>query len=244
MASSLPLLFEKREWQRPGALHTHGLVADQIRTASAPQGQDPAGAQAGSVTLERSHPQTTTKVAPEAPAAMVVSRSPEAEFDEVFAREKQRLYGLAYSVLRDRGDAEDAVQEAMWKAWKSWGSLRDPSKREAWLTKICLHQCFRTRSRLGKVTTGSGGDVGESDATPWSGRVGAGAPSGDGGPRDLDLDHAYRKLPWKQRAAVVLHYHYGFTVEQCGELMGCRAGTVRTHVQRALATLRQEVGDV
>ena len=42
---------------------------------------------------------------------------------------------------------------------------------------------------------------------------------------------------------MLLHYHYGYTIEQCGELMGCRSGTVRTHVQRALARMREELGD-
>jgi len=254
MSSSLPLLFEKRTWQRPNnpaasvVPHARRPLADQIRTVSAPSGHEPMGPRAARVRIEQPDHLSATAVAAEPRATMIMARSAEAEFDEVFAREKQRLYGLAYSVLRDRGDAEDAVQEAMWKAWKSWGTLRDPSKRDAWLTKICLHQCFRTRTRLAKVTTGSASDIGADEVTPWSGRVGSGGLAdgggGNGGPRDLDLDRAYGNLPLKQRAAVLLHYHYGFTVEQCGELMGCRSGTVRTHVQRALASLRQEVGDV
>lgn len=152
----------------------------------------------------------------------------EADFDAWFAGHKRRLFGLAVSVLRDRGEAEDAVAETMWKAWAKWDSVREPDKREAWVTKVCLHECFRRRRRLGRIEVVDVEAVGE-------------RPAATGGPADLDLDRAFRTLPPKQRAAVLLHYHHGYSVEQTAELMGCRPGTVRTHVQRALASLRQQL---
>ncbi len=168
---------------------------------------------------------------------------PEAAFDAVFAREKTRLYHLALSVLHDRAEAEDAVQETMWRAWKAWSSVRDESKRSAWLTKICLHHCFRRKRRLDRSAPWDTTDPVAADAGRLPGQpVGAAASAGRA-VHDPDLDRAYRKLPPKQRAAIVLHYHHGYSIEQTAAVMGCRAGTVRTHVQRALATLRKELGD-
>ena len=167
----------------------------------------------------------------------------EAEFDAIFATQKTRLYAIAFSVLRDRGEAEDAVQETMWRAWKNWTALRDPSKREAWLTRICLNHCFRRKSKLARVHVAGQDETTGEVASPWAAdpvmRSAGAGPS----PVDHDLDAAFLVLPLKQRAAVLLHYHYGYTIEQCGELMGCRSGTVRTHVQRALARMREELGD-
>lgn len=58
---------------------------------------------------------------------------------------------------------------------------------------------------------------------------------------DLDLARAYAQLSKQQRAAVALHYFYGYTLDECAELLGNRPGTVRSHIARALATLRQAV---
>jgi RNA polymerase sigma factor (sigma-70 family) len=70
-------------------------------------------------------------------------------------------------------------------------------------------------------------------------RNGEGSPSAD----LIDVDRAYRRLSLKQRAAITLNYRHGYSVEECAVLMGCRPGTVRTHVARGLATLRKELGD-
>jgi RNA polymerase sigma factor (sigma-70 family) len=59
----------------------------------------------------------------------------------------------------------------------------------------------------------------------------------------MDMERAYRRLSLKQRAALTLNYRHGYAVEECAVLMGCRPGTVRTHIARGLATLRKELGN-
>jgi len=59
----------------------------------------------------------------------------------------------------------------------------------------------------------------------------------------LDLDRAYAALSARQRAALLLFYHHGHSVEECGELMSCAPGTVRSHLARALTALRKEMRD-
>ena len=73
-----------------------------------------------------------------------------------------------------------------------------------------------------------------------------GSPRNDGSSvpiNDIDLDGAYRKLSLKQRVAITLTFGHGYSVDECAALMGCRPGTVRTHVARGPATLRKELGD-
>lgn len=166
---------------------------------------------------------------------------PEREFEAVFDGHKARLYRVAFSVLRDRSEAEEAVQETMWKAWRAWPTLREPAKAEAWLTRICLNHCFRARRRLARTRPLSSLVSGERVFVEARGSVMAASTTAR--PADPDLDAAFKLLPPKQRAALLLHYHYGYTVDQCAEAMECREGTVRTHLNRALAKLRQELGD-
>ena len=57
---------------------------------------------------------------------MTTSESlPELAFEALVATDARRLYTLALSILRDEGEAEDAVQETLFKAWRSWPSISE-----------------------------------------------------------------------------------------------------------------------
>lgn len=149
------------------------------------------------------------------------------DFEATIRMETGRLFGVAYSILRDVVEAEDAVQEAMAQAWGSWSSLRDPEKRSAWLRKICVRCAIRMRRRiLPRVWLADRKDVDRYSAAET----------------DPDLDRSFRRLTPKQRAVVALHFEYGYTLDECAELIGCAPGTARSHLARALASMRKELG--
>ena len=156
----------------------------------------------------------------------------DAAFHLAVRDESRRLFAVAFAILRDPAEAEDAVQETMMKAWSAWHQLRDTERRRPWLTRICVNHCIgRKRLRLSRWLL------------PGSDAVERGSPTQDDFVcQDLDLDRAYQRLSVQQRAVVVLHYHHGYPLDECADLMGCRPGTVRSHLNRALTTLRREVG--
>jgi RNA polymerase sigma-70 factor, ECF subfamily len=159
--------------------------------------------------------------------------SDQAAFERVAMPEARRLFGLALTILGDHGEAEDAVQETFFSAWRSWSSLRDESKRSAWLTRICVNHCIhRRRGLLRRILWSS---------SQWSPAAAPEVPVLDG--RFVDFDKAFRCLSPHQRAAFVLHFHDGYTLDECARLLGCRPGTARSHVGRAVAKLRKEFGD-
>src|SRR5437016_12819256 len=69
-------------------------------------------------------------------------------FESAIRMESGRLFAVAYSILRDVQEAEDAVQETMELAWRSWDTLREPSRRGAWLRQICVRRALHSRRRL------------------------------------------------------------------------------------------------
>ena len=152
-------------------------------------------------------------------------------FERLVVAHQRRLFTISLAIVRDAGEAEDAVQDSFMAAWRKWDSIRDEERRESWLTTICVRQCFRRRRGLLRrivrepdVSTASAEDV------RFQGRL-------------LDLDRAQAKLSRQQRAALVLTYLHGYSADQCAELMGLAPGTVRSHLARALATLRKEMSD-
>ncbi|MFI5284708.1 MAG: RNA polymerase sigma factor [Candidatus Dormibacteria bacterium] len=168
-----------------------------------------------------------------ASAVPVGEMVPERSFEAVAVPDARRLYSLALSILRDEGEAEDAVQETLLKAWRSWGSVARMERPASWLTRVCVNHCISRRRHLRMrgwpplaliEDSVSGGDPGAAANV-------------------IDIDRAYRRLSLRQRAAITLNYRHGYSVEECAVFMGCRPGTVRAHLARGLATLRKELGD-
>ncbi len=148
-----------------------------------------------------------------------------AAFEQTVRANTRPLYSLALSILSDQQEAEDAVQDTMVIAWGRWHSVRDEERRSAWLKRVCLRRCLRVKRRLFAVERLSERQR-DTRTSPTS---------------DPDLDRAFRRLSPHQRAVVRLHYQDGYSLDECASLMGCRPGTARSHLARALATLRQEL---
>ncbi|MGA2283325.1 MAG: RNA polymerase sigma factor [Candidatus Dormibacteria bacterium] len=158
----------------------------------------------------------------------------EAAFERaVVLPEMARLYGLALVIVADRDEAADAVQETLLSAWRRWPSLRDPAKQSVWLTRICVRRCIHHRHLLGRRVLWS--------SERWSAVPGPPPLEFEG--LLLDVHRAVCSLSKPQRAMVILHLHDGFTVDECAELLGCRPGTARSHLGRAMARLRKELAD-
>ncbi|HJT45326.1 MAG TPA: sigma-70 family RNA polymerase sigma factor, partial [Chthoniobacterales bacterium] len=69
-------------------------------------------------------------------------------FEMIIRCQSRPLLAIAYGILQNREEAEDAVQDALVKAWKSRWRIRDPEKFPAWLCTIARHRArdvFRKR---------------------------------------------------------------------------------------------------
>ena len=159
--------------------------------------------------------------------------APDRTFEAIAVPDARRLYSLALSILRDEGEAEDAVQETLLKAWRSWNSVSAMDRPASWLTRVCVNHCISRRRHL------------RSRGWPPRALIEDAVSRGDANTAAefVDMDRAYRRLSLRQRAAITLNYRHGYSVEECAVFMGCSPGSVRTHLARGLATLRRELGD-
>ena len=81
-----------------------------------------------------------------------MAKKREALLTDYFTREQARFYRLAYSYLKNREEALDAVQTAVCRAWERQDSLRDPSALHTWFCRILVNACTDLLRQRGRVT--------------------------------------------------------------------------------------------
>jgi len=148
-----------------------------------------------------------------------------AGFDLAFDDLYRLAYRVAFRILGDRGDAEDAAQEALARAATRWSRLEDHP--EGWVTRVASNLAidrYRRRRRPPPVA----GPMGLVD--PHLGER-------------TDLVAALRRLPRRQREAVVLRYLADLSEAQVAVEMGCSVGAVKSHGARGLTSLRRHLSE-
>jgi RNA polymerase sigma-70 factor (sigma-E family) len=158
----------------------------------------------------------------------------------LYAEHALGLVRLAVVVTGDRAAAEDIVQDAFLGLYRRWDHLPDMTAPLAYLRVSVMNGCrtaLRRRSRLGLWSGGSSGDLDE--AAPAG--PGALAESAEAsvllGEEQRLVAAALRKLPRRQREAVVLRYYLDLSVEETAQVMGISLGTVKSATHRALAAV-------
>jgi RNA polymerase sigma-70 factor, ECF subfamily len=138
-----------------------------------------------------------------------------------------RAYRLAVVLLGGTAEAEDAVQDAAVAAWRSFASLREMDRFEAWFDRIIVNQCrdrLRTRGRV-RVISIDDSDAAETDR---SARIG----------EQQEVTAALRKLPIHQREVVALRFFADLSIDEIAARTGERSGTVKSRLHYGLAGLR------
>jgi len=158
----------------------------------------------------------------------------EAEFEAFAARDGRRLLGFAFLLAGDWQDAEDLVQLALLRSAGRWQAAREHP--EAYTRTVLVNLArdrWRARRRRQETLTGDLAQL-----SP--------AATGDVAVTVLDrqlLLRACRLLPLQQRAVLVLRFWEDRSVEETAAVLGCTAGTVKSHTHRALARLRLALQD-
>jgi RNA polymerase sigma-70 factor (ECF subfamily) len=149
-------------------------------------------------------------------------------FEVLATSAADRLYAVARLILRETHLAEDAVQEALVKAWQQLPSLRDPDRFDAWVYRLVVNACAdqgRQLRRWSSVVKPLPIDRAVADDT---------ASVAD---RDT-LERAFTRLKPEQRTVVVLHHHGGFSAAEIAQMLGIPEGTARSRLHYATAAMR------
>ncbi len=139
------------------------------------------------------------------------------------------LLRFAFWLGRDRELAEDVVQEALVRAWKSLDSLEDDRKAKQWMLTIVRREYARTweRKRL-ELTNLDALIEAEADVL-----------ASDEDPALVEMREALVRLPDEYREPLVLQVMMGYTTDEIATHMGLGQGAVLTRLFRARQKLRQ-----
>jgi RNA polymerase sigma-70 factor (ECF subfamily) len=151
-------------------------------------------------------------------------------FGRLAAAEMSASYQLATRILGNRGDAEEAVDEAILRAWGSFDKLRDRSAFRPWLTRIVVNVC-RNDLRHRRVLQID--PIGEDDRPA--------ADSFAGGELRDGVAHALDCLGPEQRVVVVLRYWNDLAVDEIARLLGVPSGTVKWRLFAANRRMKAEL---
>lgn len=159
----------------------------------------------------------------------------EEAFEDILDTYKGLMLHVAYSIVKDRDIAEDAVQDALIQAWQHLPSLRETRALRPWLMRIVVNQCISFKRRLARSAT----FLQQSFVEQEMERASQIADYAEGNmERNWDLARAIGKLPVKQRTALALHYYQGMTLPEMSRRLQTSENTLKKRIQMALSNLR------
>lgn len=151
-------------------------------------------------------------------------------FAEVLRRRQARVRKFMYHLCRQPALGDDLAQQVFLTAWRSLRRLRSAAAFDGWLKRIMVNVWLQ-EIRRGKIATVS--DVELADL----------AVQHDSTAARMDLDAALSTLPPDMRLCVVLAYNEGMSHPEIVALTGLPLGTVKSHIARGAARLRELLAD-
>jgi RNA polymerase sigma-70 factor (ECF subfamily) len=144
------------------------------------------------------------------------------DFEGFYVREYAPVYRAVYALAGDPEIAQDSAQEAFARGYAGWARIGGEPWAGGWVMTTALNVARRSMRRSRDLPA---------DAAPSSPDLDA----------LVDLRRAISRLPARQQAAVIMHYLMDLPIVQVAGAMGCRTGTVKSHLAKARASLGAEV---
>jgi RNA polymerase sigma-70 factor, ECF subfamily len=151
-------------------------------------------------------------------------------FADLVGRHRSMVFSIALHFLADRSAAEELAQDVFLQLHANLSTIKSEDHVTFWLRKVTAHRCidYKRRRRLPQVSL-------EEVAEPS-----APAPAWD--PMFArKLRQVMASLPEKARLILILRYQEDLGPEDIAEVLSIPVGTVKSHLQRSLALLRQKV---
>lgn len=145
-----------------------------------------------------------------------------------------QLTRLCYLYLKDYQLAQEAVQDALYRAYKKYSTFRSASSEKTWVTAIAMNIC---RDYLRRPFSREFVDSETVELTADR------EPGLYTGADSVELLNLVYTLPVEYKEVVLLRYYQGFTVKEIGKMLQEKPNTISARLRRAMELLRQEWED-
>jgi RNA polymerase sigma factor (sigma-70 family) len=166
----------------------------------------------------------------------VVQRRDRAAFVQLYQRHEKAAYNVAFHILRNRDEAEEAVQEAMMRVWKSAQSFRMEGTFRSWFLRIVARESLRKIAQRKRVERKDVAAMVQQDSL---------------GRSEQDFEATLEKrevlaqlkkevdaLPSDDRQLLALHFGGGLSQQEIGEVLSYTQQNVSVRIKKALERLR------
>jgi len=166
---------------------------------------------------------------------------------------QDHVYNLAYRILQNPEEADDATQEVFVKVWQALASFRGDAKFTTWLFRIvhnhCLNKLRSVKNAPKTVSTQTSLNEGDDEEHDLL----ANLPGDQSDEPSFQFENRERcKLIWQQvellppkyRSIITLYYLQEFSYEEIASVLDMPVGTVKTHLYRAKALLKARLGEL
>lgn len=157
----------------------------------------------------------------------MLSRS-STHFDQAVRAYSPELFHFALWLARDRHRAEDILQEALTRAWRSWSHVKDEGARRGWLYAIVRNEFYRSAERSKRDTAEELDDAlldrlaDERDFT-----------------RGVEIRQILERLPASVMEPLVMQNIGGLSCEEIAQALGVTVGAAATRICRARSAVRE-----
>jgi RNA polymerase sigma-70 factor (sigma-E family) len=164
-------------------------------------------------------------------ALAFIGRSERENFEKLYRRHSRDTRRLAYLLTGSWETAEDLTQDAFIRAFGRLAHLRNQQAFGPYLQRTVVNLARMHYRRRAVERRFLAARAGERPHHTSERSVGSD-----------ELEVALARLPYRQRAAVVLRFYCDLSDAEMGTILGCATGTVRSLISRGVATLRDEIG--
>jgi RNA polymerase sigma-70 factor (sigma-E family) len=151
----------------------------------------------------------------------------------LYAAQGVSLIRMAFVILRDRGAAEDVVQDAFVGLYRNWGRLDDPANALSYVRSSVLNGCRGARRAQARRDRRDRAAAARDGWPAFESAESAVLLSEE----HQEVIDAVRGLAGRQREALTLRYYLGLSTDETARVMGVSVGTVKSSVSRAIAAL-------
>jgi len=164
-------------------------------------------------------------------------------FNRLMAEHERKMYAVALRMCSNREDAQDCLQEAMLRIYRSISSFKGQSSFGTWVYRITMNTCLdelRRKKNKAAASLDSLVDAG------WSPTDESDTPEKHSERKALrrELSGAIRELPEDMRSAVVLRDIHGYSYDEIAQVLDVNVGTVKSRISRAREKLRGKLQEI